>query len=912
MTLGTQTQPRGKLLDYKEFIEHQLGRARARIKYTDLITACLTLLTAAVLLLLVEVVLDHVFGLPVLVRQIILVVGLTGGLVFAFLKILPPLLLSVNSLYAAKTIEGADPKIKNSLINYLELRAGEGQVSKRVLNALETRAVKDLTSIEIDQVVNQHRAMQTAYALCGVIVAFCLYAAFTPKSILDSTKRAFLADVVRPTNTKLVNIKPGANAELSRVVAGSHVAFSVDVQGVRPEKVKLHYSADGGNFFAVKEFEEGKNYYDPWALTLSNVQQSLIYYITANDAESLRYNLTVIPAPMVTSVAVDLEFPKYTGIPPRTNVEGGNVEAIVGSIITVHAKTNEPARLATLNLTTGAPAPMTVSETDAHELTGKFKVDKTGTYTINFRTTGGQLNPNPVVYDILALPDNQPSARFLRPEQPSVQVPANVPVDLVMTGNDDHGVKDATLHVALGDDEIVSKNVLDGRPPAREFQATETLDLAKLQVQPGAKLLYWLAVRDNREPTANHIETAKQTILVGDPVSEEEKKDIEDQQAKDREELQQPPAQEPQDSDNAVNKQQERQPGESQETDQPNADEQGNTSDQTGQQGGDQGVGEDQRPDIANRRPQDGRAGEDNRAGNAEQSESSESSNEGQPSAEDQQRMQKLKDALEKKGLLDNQPQKPQDQRDGESKAGDRSGSDSSSASSERPRSQDSQPNNGSKTPQPNNGAANQNEPRAEVKQGDRGDAQNQPNNQPESPQPGDRGQQQPGAQQPQPGEAPQSDAKQQQGDAKQQQGAQQGDAKQQQGAQQGDAKQQQQGDAKQQQGAQQDDAKQQQGAQQGDAKQQQQGAQQGDAKQQQGTSKARNKATPSSSKARNRATQSSSRARSKTRPSGKAPSGVIRRARRASRPSRARTPRATASPTTSKAPQGSAIPQSR
>ena len=226
MTLGAQTQPQGKLLDYKEFIEHQIARTRSRIKYTDFVTSCLMLLAGVALVLLLEVVLDHALGLPIVVRQVVLAIGLTSAFGFMLYKIVLPLLLSINSVYAAKTIEGADPAIKNSLINYLELRRQQGPVSKNVMAALEARAVNDLTHVEVDQVVNQQRAMQTAYALCGIVVAFCLYAAFTPKSILDSTKRAFLADVVRPTNTKLVNIKPGDDPAASHVVAGTHVTFS--------------------------------------------------------------------------------------------------------------------------------------------------------------------------------------------------------------------------------------------------------------------------------------------------------------------------------------------------------------------------------------------------------------------------------------------------------------------------------------------------------------------------------------------------------------------------------------------------------------------------------------------------------------------------------------------------------------
>ena len=54
-----------------------------------------------------------------------------------------------------------------------------------------------------------------------------------------------------------------------------------------------------------------------------------------------------------------------------------------------------------------------------------------------------------------------------------------------MTGSDDHGVKDATLHVNLEGETLYSKNVLEGRPTAPEFRATEVIDLAQLHVNSG-------------------------------------------------------------------------------------------------------------------------------------------------------------------------------------------------------------------------------------------------------------------------------------------------------------------------------------------------------------------------------------------------------------------------------------------
>ena len=117
--MASSTQPYGKLLDYEQYIDHQLGRTRARIKMTDLSTAALLLVATTLGVLFLEVVLDHVFGLPLWLRRIVFLGGLGASGAFVFLRVLMPLVSKVNGFYAARTIEEADPKFKNSLINYL-------------------------------------------------------------------------------------------------------------------------------------------------------------------------------------------------------------------------------------------------------------------------------------------------------------------------------------------------------------------------------------------------------------------------------------------------------------------------------------------------------------------------------------------------------------------------------------------------------------------------------------------------------------------------------------------------------------------------------------------------------------------------------------------------------------------------
>ena len=399
---------------------------------------------------------------------------------------------------------------------------------------LESRAVSDLAHVEVDTVVNQQRLMRTFYALSGVLVVFCLYAVLTPKSIWDSTRRAFLADLTRPTNTRLANIKPGSDPELSKVVAGSHVVFAVDVQGTRPRNVLLHFSVDGGKFFAVREFSPGRNQYDPWQVTYTNAQQSMEYYLTGGDAESERYHVEVLPAPTITSINHDLDVQAYTKLEPRKGIEGGTVQAIEGTTVTIHAKTNMPAATRDDQSLVGKrPRRWTIDAEDPTILTGTFDVppaEKRGSYTIQFRTTGGQLNPSPVTYDIDSIPDRPPTARFVQPDKPAIKVPANVKVDLVATGSDDHGVKTANLVVLTGDRTLITKDLLEGQEPKPEFKAVETLDPEKLGLKAGSSVHYKLSVFDNKEPSPNKMETTLQLIEFIEPVSPPEKKKLEDAQ----------------------------------------------------------------------------------------------------------------------------------------------------------------------------------------------------------------------------------------------------------------------------------------------------------------------------------------------------------------------------------------------
>jgi serine/threonine protein kinase len=249
------------------------------------------------------------------------------------------------------------------------------------------------------------------------------------------------------------------------------------------------------------------------------------HQLAASGAETPKRQLEVVPAPSVTSVKIDLAFPPYTNVAARTNIEGGRVEAIAGTTVTVHATTNMPVLVAHLDLEmpNASQEPLFVSAADPTALSGTFVVKESGRYFIRFRNNSNQPNPDPVPYDIIAIPDRAPTARFLEPEYVRLRVPANSDLDLVMAGADDHGIKEATLVVTVGNQVLISKNVLEGSRVEPEFRVTETLELERLGIKPGSTLTYKMTIRDNKQPSSNQVETETRVIEVTESAGPAEK-----------------------------------------------------------------------------------------------------------------------------------------------------------------------------------------------------------------------------------------------------------------------------------------------------------------------------------------------------------------------------------------------------
>ena len=253
----------------------------------------------------------------------------------------------VAAVYAAHSIERSSPTLKNSLVNFLLLRAKPAGLTRNVFEAIEEQAASDLAKVPVDATVDRSKLIKIGYVFLAVLIVSAIYKVVSPKDPLRTVGRVVLpwADIDPPTRVRILAVAPG-NATVLR---GRRVPVTVEVQGLPgSEPVTLIYStADGqlvertvamqiesGGYLFECQLPEGKD----------GVQQDLSYRIVAGDAASHTFQLQVQAAPTIVVESIDYRYPQYTGLVNQTTEHQSDIKGIEGTQVTIRAVANQPIK----------------------------------------------------------------------------------------------------------------------------------------------------------------------------------------------------------------------------------------------------------------------------------------------------------------------------------------------------------------------------------------------------------------------------------------------------------------------------------------------------------------------------------------------------------------------------------------
>ncbi len=370
-----------------------------------------------------------------------------------------------------------------------------------------------------------------------MLAVFCLYLVLSPKSPLRSAARVLWpwSSVEAPTRVTIHDVQPGD----ATVFHGDSLTVSAEVAGLRrDEPVLLLYSTADGQLIdqgiQMTPAEGGYRYQCQLPPGKIGLQQDCQYRLAAGDCRTRTYHVEVQIAPAIVVDSVSYHYPAYTGLADRTVFTQGDLQAIEGTAVTIHATANTEIKPGTAEIDLGCTGrPGVQMPVDGRAATGQFTLrldpndpsrGEYDCYQLRFSDPKGRENERPIRHRIDVIRDLPPEVRVVEPQQEEVNVAASGGLDIKVRADDpDFALRRVTLQAECGGRALPIRPLLDKRKPAAgwqgEFSATYDFRPARLGLKDGDRVTYWVAADDNKEPTAGHTASRKQRITIGNPKS---------------------------------------------------------------------------------------------------------------------------------------------------------------------------------------------------------------------------------------------------------------------------------------------------------------------------------------------------------------------------------------------------------
>ena len=338
-------------------LRKRLAALRRRLRLVATVRGSGLLLTVVLAAAVVAGLLDWRWHLPDLVRAIVLVGTLAGGIVIAYRFLFRPLTAPSDDLSLALRVEEEYPALNDSLastVQFLERGARSDSSSAALEREAVKRALVRAAGCDFGKVVNKRGVMWAGLsggALTALATALMLLA---PPLALTALLR--LANPFGghewPKNTQL-------EIDAPRERIGRNEAFEVlgQVHGVIPPQATILFRFEGfPNLEYHCDIKTDANGVGRLAARLEpgRVQRNFRFQVRANDAVSPEYRVEVLPPPSLIAIdgkpspQVELFYPAYTGLPSPDALSpgNGNIDAVAGTAARLRARADRPLKRA--------------------------------------------------------------------------------------------------------------------------------------------------------------------------------------------------------------------------------------------------------------------------------------------------------------------------------------------------------------------------------------------------------------------------------------------------------------------------------------------------------------------------------------------------------------------------------------
>ena len=236
---------------------------------------------------------------------------------------------------SSKIIGNHFPEVQDKLLNILQLKESLND-SDLILASINQKS-EELAPIPFLKAIDfKQNKKYLKYAIFPILIWAISFFTGTNSALNQSLER--VVNYKTSYNPPAPFLFSVLNSDL-KVIQGKPITVSVKTIGtVVPGEVKI--------IFNNQEYFLRNNGNSTFSYTFSDVQESINFYIEANEIQSQDYRINVIGTPTIENISLDLDYPSYLGRRNETIQNSGNLTIPEGTNITWKVATSKTVAVA--------------------------------------------------------------------------------------------------------------------------------------------------------------------------------------------------------------------------------------------------------------------------------------------------------------------------------------------------------------------------------------------------------------------------------------------------------------------------------------------------------------------------------------------------------------------------------------
>ncbi|MEW6322029.1 MAG: DUF4175 family protein, partial [Acidobacteriota bacterium] len=463
-------------------------RRRWRVKLA-LAGAARFLAAAAATLVVAAFALETVRFSPgaILAGRILTVAALAG---FAAWFIVRPLRRRVTDDQVALYLEEHEPSLDLAVVSAWQARSsGLAEQSPALVRRLVEQAVERCHSVEEGRRVERGPTRRYAGAAAAVVAAAVMFFAFGPPYLRHALSAMFaFTRSVEAAAPYRIDVTPGH----ATVPKGADQAVTALASGFDAADAALVLRRGDATAFERVPMLKGEN--GAFDAMLFDLAEPIEYFVEAAGVRSPVFTLEVAELPYARQVDLEYRFPAYTGLPPRTVEDGGDIAALKGTEVEVRVTPTMPTGGGRLVIDEKTSVPLT-RQPDGR-LTAALTVAAAGFYRIELQGPAGEAVTASPQYTIDVLNDQMPTVRMATPGRDTAATPVEE-FFVEAQADDDFAVRELQLVYSVNGGPEKTVPLFRGARPLAEVTAGHTFYLEELGVEAGDSVSYYARALDN-------------------------------------------------------------------------------------------------------------------------------------------------------------------------------------------------------------------------------------------------------------------------------------------------------------------------------------------------------------------------------------------------------------------------------